>query len=451
MMDTLIWDGNVKGLVGNQARLQQTRGDKMSIGFSHLFSERARAMKASEIRELLKVTQKKDVISFAGGLPNPSAFPVEQIQKITDKLLRERPNEVLQYGTTEGVTELRVAIAERMRRKGIECTEKNILITQGSQQGLDLISKVFLDPKNLVITGFPTYLGATNSFASYQAQMEGIPQDDDGMPPDLLEEKLWRMHRHGRNSKMLYLVPTFQNPSGVTMTESRRRKVLEIAAQHDLLVIEDDPYSSIRFEGDDVPPMKKFDTDGRVIYLGTFSKILAPGLRVAWVVASEEMLAKMTIAKQSTDLCSNTLGQWIAHEYLASGQVEPHIAKICQLYKRKRDLMLGAMEEQFPEGTVWTKPHGGLFTWATLPAHIDTREMFQQALAKNVAYVIGSAFYPDGSGRNTMRLNFSYPTDEDIIEGVKRLAGVIREEMSLPSTQAKKKVADKMNGMLAGV
>jgi 2-aminoadipate transaminase len=188
-----------------------------------------------------------------------------------------------------------------------------------------------------------------------------------------------------------------------------------------------------------------------VIYLSTFSKILAPGLRVSWTVASEEILAKMTIAKQSTDLCSNTFGQWIAYEYLAGGYVDPHVAKICQLYKRKRDVMLGAMEEHFPEGTVWTKPHGGMFTWATLPAHIDAREMFQQALAKNVAYVIGSAFYPDGSGRNTMRLNFTYPTDEDLVEGVKRLAGVIREEMSVPSTQTKKKVAEKMNGMLAGV
>ncbi|MFH0816955.1 MAG: PLP-dependent aminotransferase family protein [Methanobacteriota archaeon] len=423
----------------------------MAIGFSHLFSERARAMKASEIRELLKVTQKKGVISFAGGLPNPAAFPVEQIKEISERLLAERPEEILQYGTTEGVTELRRAIAERMVRKGIECTEKNVLITQGSQQGLDLISKVFLDPRNLVITGFPTYLGAANSFAAYQAQMEGIPLDDDGMPPDLLEEKLWRMHRHGRNSKMLYLVPTFQNPSGVTMTESRRRKMLEIAAQHDLLVIEDDPYSDIRFEGDEVKPMKSFDKDGRVIYLGTFSKILAPGLRVAWAIGPEEMLAKMIIAKQSTDLCSNTFGQWIAHEYLASGQVEPHVAKICQLYKRKRDIMLGAMKEHFPEGAAWTRPQGGMFTWATLPAHIDTREMFQQALGKNVAYVIGSAFFPDHSGRNTMRLNFTYPTDEDLVEGVKRLAGVIREEMSVTSTQAKKHVQEKMNGMLAGV
>jgi 2-aminoadipate transaminase len=281
--------------------------------------------------------------------------------------------------------------------------------------------------------------------------MEGIPLDDEGMPPDLLEEKLWRMHRHGRNSKMLYLVPTFQNPSGVTIPENRRRKILEIAAQHDLLVIEDDPYSDIRFEGEDVPSMKSFDKDGRVIYLSTFSKILAPGLRVAWAVASEEILTKLTIAKQSTDLCSNTFGQWIAHEYVSRGHVDAHVEKICQLYKRKRDIMLSAMKEHFPEGTVWTKPHGGLFTWATLPAHIDTREMFEMALAKNVAYVLGSAFYPDGSGRNTMRLNFSYPSDEELVEGVKRLAGVIREEMSVPSTQAKKRAKDKMTGMIPGV
>jgi 2-aminoadipate transaminase len=377
---------------------------------------------------------------------------VEQIKEITAKVLNERPAEILQYGTTEGVKELRVALAERMKKKGIDCTEKNILITQGSQSGIDLISKIFLDPRNIVITGLPTYLGAANCFSSYQGHMEGIQIDDDGMPPDVLEEKLWRMHRHGRNSKMLYLIPTFQNPSGVTMTESRRKKMLEIAAQHDLMVIEDDPYGDIRFEGDPVPPIKSFDTDGRVVYLGTFSKILAPGLRVAWAVGNEEIIAKMTIAKQSADLCSNVFGQWIAYEYLASGNVEPHVAKICQLYKHKRDVMLGAMKEHFPsEGVVWTKPLGGMFTWATLPAHVDTRQMFELAIAKNVAYVVGSAFYPDGSGRNTMRLNFTYPTDEDLVEGAKRLGSVIKEEMSLPSTHAKKKAAEKMNGVLAGV
>jgi 2-aminoadipate transaminase len=430
---------------------QQHGGDKMAVGFSHLFSERARAMKASEIRELLKLTQRREIISFAGGLPNPAAFPVDNIRELAARVLAERSSEVLQYGTTEGVKELRASIAERMRKKGIDCTEKNVLITQGSQSGLDLISKVFIDPRNLVITGFPTYLGATNAFAAYQAQMEGVHLDDDGMPPEALEEKLWRMHRHGRNSKMLYVVPTFQNPSGVTMTESRRRKMIDIASEHDLLVIEDDPYGDIRFEGDPVPPMKSFDKEGRVVYLGTFSKILAPGLRVAWAVGNEDIIAKMTIAKQSTDLCSNVLGQWIAHEYLASGQVDGQIAKICKLYKGKRDVMLGAMKEHFPEEVMWTKPLGGMFTWATLPAHIDTRQMFEMAIAKNVAYVVGSAFYPDGSGRNTMRLNFTYPTDEDLVEGAKRLGSVIREEMSLPHTQAKKKVAEKMNGLLAGV
>ena len=423
----------------------------MAIGFSHLFSERARAMKASEIRELLKLTQRREIISFAGGLPNPAAFPAEKIKELAAKVLTERPAEVLQYGTTEGVRELRQTLAERMKKKGIDCTEKNILITQGSQSGIDLVSKVFLDPRNLVITGLPTYLGAANCFTSYQAQMEGIHLDDEGMPPDLLEEKLWRMHRHGRNSKMLYLVPTFQNPSGVTLSESRRKKILEIAAQHDLLIIEDDPYSDIRFEGDDVRPMKSFDTDGRVIYLGTFSKILAPGLRVAWAVGNEESIAKMTIAKQSADLCSNVLGQWIANEYITGGYVDGQVAKICQLYKHKRDLMLGAMKEHFPEGVVWTRPLGGMFTWATLPAHIDTRQMFELAIGKNVAYVVGSAFYPDGSGRNTMRLNYTYPTDEDIVEGAKRLGGVMKEEMSLPSTHAKKKMAEKLNGVLSGV
>jgi 2-aminoadipate transaminase len=422
----------------------------MAVGFSHMFSERARAMRASEIRELLKLTQKKDIISFAGGLPNPEAFPVVEIKEICDDLLTKNGQDVLQYGTTEGVTALRQELAERMRKKkGVDCTDKNVLITHGSQQALDLISKVFLDPRNLVITSLPTYLGGVNAFAAYQGQMEGIPIDEEGMPPDLLEEKLWRLH--GRNSKMLYLIPTFQNPSGVTIPESRRQKILDIAAQHDLLVIEDDPYSEVRFEGDEVRPLKALDKEGRVIYLSTFSKILAPGLRIAWVVAGEEMLQKLTISKQSTDLCTNTFGQWIAREYVARGHLDRQLVKICSLYKRKRDIMLKAMAEHFPEGTTWTKPKGGLFVWATMPQQIDTREMFEQAIAKNVAYVVGSAFYPDGGGRNSMRLNFSFPSDGDLVEGTKRLGEVIKESLGLPGTAAKKRIRQRTDGMISGV
>jgi 2-aminoadipate transaminase len=282
----------------------------MAHGFEHLFSERARGLRASMIRELLKLTHQKEIVLFAGGLPNPAAFPVQDIKDICRDLLATSSEKVLQYGTTEGVAELREQIVARMKRKSIDCDVRNTIITSGAQQGLDLVSKVFIDPKDLVVVGAPTFLGGAGVFASYQAQMEAIPIDANGMPPDVLEERLWKLHRHGRNLKMLYALPTFQNPSGVTTPESRRTKILDIAAELDMIILEDDPYSDIRYSGDDIRPIKSFDKEGRVVYLGTFSKILAPGFRCAWLVADDEIASKIVIAKQSTDLCTWRAGSW---------------------------------------------------------------------------------------------------------------------------------------------
>ncbi|MDO9537927.1 MAG: PLP-dependent aminotransferase family protein [Thermoplasmata archaeon] len=397
--------------------------------FSHLYSKNAKEMKASEIRELLKLTERKEVISFAGGLPNPGAFPVERVREICSYLLDEKGPNILQYGTTEGVKELRIAIADRMNKKGMNITYKNVLITSGSQQALDLISKTFLDPDDTVIVGAPTYLGATNAFRSYGAVMESVLLDENGMDPDLLEDKLRLLQMHGRSPQLLYLIPAFQNPSGVTIPLERRKRLLEIAREYDMIVIEDAPYSELRYSGEAVKPMKTMDEDGRVIYLGTFSKVLAPGFRIAWCIADQDLLNKLIIVKQAADLCTNTFGQYIAAEYLTRGYMDEHLEKIKALYKNKCDHMLAAMDKHFPKEAKWAKPEGGMFIWVELPKYIDTKDMFTHALENNVAYVHGASFYADHSGRNTMRLNFTYATDEDIDIGIKRLADTIKQEI----------------------
>jgi 2-aminoadipate transaminase len=413
--------------------------------FSHLYSRNAREMKASEIRELLKLTERKEIISFAGGLPNPEAFPVDKIKEICNHLLDEKGANILQYGTTEGVTELRKAIAERMNKKGMDINYHNVLITAGSQQALDLIGKTFLDPDDTVLVGAPTYMGGTNAFKSYGAVMESVTVDEHGMDPEKLEEKIRLLQMHGRSAELLYLVPAFQNPSGVTIPLDRRRRLLEIATEYDMLVIEDAPYSELRYSGETIKPMKSMDEDGRVIYLGTFSKVLAPGFRVAWCIADRDVLNKLIIVKQAADLCTNTFGQHIAAEYLTRGYIDEHLEKIKALYKRKRDHMLAAMDRHFPAEAKWTRPEGGMFIWVTLPECIDTKEMFTRALEHNVAYVHGASFFADHSGRNTMRLNFTYASDQEIDEGIKRLGDTIKQEIAAHSAKDKSKEF-KLNG-----
>ena len=420
--------------------------------FSHLYSKNAREMKASEIRELLKLTENPNIISFAGGLPDPKAFPLDKIKEIVNRLLDEKGGQILQYGTTEGVTELRKAIADRMNKKGMDITYKNVLITAGSQQALDLISKTFLDPGDMIIVGAPTYLGGTNAFKSYNADMEGVPLDEDGIDPELLAAKLHMLQMHGKHPEILYLIPSFQNPAGVTITEERRREILEVAREYDMIVIEDSPYSELRYSGENVPSMKSMDTDGRVIYLGTFSKILAPGFRVAWCIAEKDLLNKLTIVKQAADLCTNTLGQHIASEYVTRGYLDEHVEKIKALYIGKRDKMLVAMDKYFPPEAKWTKPDGGMFIWVTLPEYVDTKEMFPRAIENNVAYVNGAAFFADHSGKNTMRLNFTYATDEQIDIGIKRLADTIKQEiLDFKDEKPSKKFMPDEEGLVLGV
>ena len=403
----------------------------MVVNIDRIFSKRATRFRSSEIRELLKITQIPGMISFAGGLPNPLAFPVDIINECIEKIFHKDINSPLQYGTTEGLTQLRGVLAERMKKNNhINCELHDVLITSGAQQALSLVALCFLDPGDTYLTTAPAYLGAIQAFHAFEANCETIPMNDEGIDTDSLRRNLKRLNRTGVNPKFIYTVPTFQNPSGETMSFNHRKELLDIASECDFLIIEDDPYSELIFEGERIPPIKSLDTKGRVIYISTFSKILAPGFRLGWTIASKEILDKLILTKQAMDLCTNGFSQYIAYEYINGGYLDKHVEQIKKLYKRKRDIMLKALKEYFPSNIKWTVPKGGMFIWITLPKSIDTRLMFQKAIIKKVAYVIGEAFYPEGGNYNSMRLNFSYSGDDQIREGIKRLAEVIKEELA---------------------
>jgi len=389
------------------------------------YSERARLMKASAIRELLKLTQQPDIISFAGGLPSPEAFPVEIIKKITVEVLTYEGEKALQYGTTEGDPALRKFIAKRMANFGIKAEPDNVLITSGSQQGLDLVGKVLLDKGDVVIIEAPSYLGGLQAFRAYMPRFEAVPMDEEGMRVDLLEEKLNHMKP---SPKFIYTVPTFQNPAGVTMSYERRKRLVEISNKHNVPLLEDDPYGELRYSGENVPAIKAFDTEENVIYMGTFSKIFSPGMRLGWLVADKDFIRKCVIAKQGTDLCTNTFVQKIACEY-CSKYLDEHIKRIRALYASKRLVMLEALAQYMPEGIMWTKPEGGMFLWLTLPEGLSAIELLPKAVEKKVAYVDGTSFF-DGGGERNMRINFSYASPEMIREGIKRLAEVIKEALT---------------------
>ena len=396
-----------------------------------LYSDRAGKMRKSEIRELLKVAQDPEVISFAGGLPSPNSFPVQDLQGVVKSVLERHGKVALQYGTTQGLTELREAIAERACKDGMNVTAENVMITSGSQQALDTIGKIFLNPGDVALVGLPTYLGGINAYRSYEGNLVGVPLDKDGMIIDILEEKIMELQKEDITPKFIYVVPTFQNPAGVIMPEVRRKKLVDLANEYDLVIVEDDPYGKLRFDVDHIKPIKSFDDEGRVIYMSTFSKILSPGFRLAWTIASDELSRKMIICKQALDLCTNTFIQFIVNDFMRSGSLDLHIMKICEMYKPKRDIMMKAMENYFPDGYVCNKPKGGMFAWATLPEGIDTEIMFLDALKEKVAYVHGKAFSVDGSGGRSMRLNFSYANSEKIEEGMKRLGAVIDKKLKV--------------------
>jgi 2-aminoadipate transaminase len=390
-------------------------------------------MRKSEIRELLKVTEDPEIISFAGGLPNPQSFPIQDLKGIVQTVLNQHGKVALQYGPTQGIKELREQIAERSIRESMKggVTRENIMITSGSQQALDAVGKIFLNPGDIALVGLPSYLGGINAFRSYEANLIGIPLDKEGMRVDLLEEKVKELLKQDLPVKFIYAIPTFQNPAGTVMPESRRKKLVEIAHEYNLIIIEDDPYGKLRYDIPAVKPIKAFDDEGRVIYMSTFSKILAPGFRLAWIIAAEDIMRKLALCKQAQDLCTAGFSQYIAYEFIKSGSLDLHIMKICEMYKPKRDIMMDSMKKYFPEGYICNKPNGGMFAWVTLPEQIDTEAMFLDAFKEKVAYVHGKAFCVDGGGGSSMRLNFSYSTNEQLETGMKRLGTVIERKMKV--------------------
>jgi len=391
------------------------------------FSRSALAMKRSAIREILKLLKKPDMISFAGGLPSPESFPVEEVKEITNYILDTKGAQALQYGATEGDSDLREMILQRHAAQGLELKPENLAISTGSQQALDILGKILIDPGDYIICGLPSYLGGISAFNVYGAKLKGIPFDDYGMRADELEKTVARLLELGKHIKFIYVIPDFQNPAGITMPESRRLEILAIAEKYDLIVIEDSPYREIRFEGEHQKLMYELDKSGRVVTLFTFSKIFAPGFRIAWLIGHEALIDKFIMSKQSADLCSPVLVQLIAAEYIKRGSLDRNLVTTIDMYRKRRDKMLESFEKHMPEGVQWTHPEGGLFLFITLPDRMNADEVFKKAVENNVAFVRGSVFYCNDTGRNTMRINFSFANEEQIETGIKRLAGVISD------------------------
>lgn len=392
------------------------------------FSEVALRMKRSIIREMLKLTKKQNIISFSPGLPDPTLFPAKELSEVT-RIVLEREGEIaLQYSPTEGVDRLREVLIEHLAKDGVQATHEEILVLTASQQGLDLISKIFVNPGDLLICGLPTYLGGLTAFLAYGAQVIGVELDEEGIQIDILKEKLKNLEKR---PKFIYVIPDFQNPEGVTMSHIRRMELLELADEHDLLILEDSPYRNLRYEGENIPSLQSMDHSDRTVTIYTFSKILSPGFRLGWAVAPPEIISRLVTAKQATDLCTSAFTQCVVNEFCRRNLLYKYIEKLKSIYREKMHVMLRALDDFMPDEAKWTKPEGGLFLWITLPQGVDTSSMLEDALSQeSVAYTPGVAFFADGKGQNTMRLNFSYPSVTQIGEGVERLARVIKKTIS---------------------
>jgi len=404
----------------------------MQTPWEYRYSQRMKRMKASAIRELLAVAERPGMISFGGGFPAPDVFPVEEFKKACISVLENKGPEVLQYGSTDGYVPLREMVSRYSIRSGMNIDISNILITSGSQQALDLLGKIFINRGDRILVESPTYLGALQAWNAYGAEYITVPVDEYGMRTDLLEEAL----RTG--PKFIYVLPNFQNPTGTTLPLERRMKIIELADRYGVPIIEDDPYGQLRYEGEDIPSVEILDSrvreqngtyTGNVIYLSTFSKILAPGLRLAWVVAPDTVIRKLALAKQGTDLNTSTFNQIVAHEVGQHGFIDRHVEVMKRVYLERRNAMLDSLEEHMPEGVTWTHPQGGLFLWVTLPQNINSTELLPETIEENVAYVPGEFFHPDGSGKNTIRLNFSFCNPEKINEGISRLGKAFKKKL----------------------
>lgn len=390
------------------------------------FADRMSLLTGSEIRELLKLTSQPDIISFAGGLPAPELFPVEGIKQAAIKTMDEMGRAALQYASTEGFPALRQKIADRMKAKNnVDTDVDHILVTSGSQQGLDFSARVFLNKDDVVLLESPSYLGAVNAFKACEPRFIEVPTDNNGMKMDELEKILATTE----NIKMIYVIPDFQNPSGRTWTLDRRLKFMELINKFEIPVVEDNPYGELRFENENMPSLKSLDTKGLIIFLGTFSKIFAPGYRLGWVCAHEDILAKYNFMKQASDLQASTIGQMETNTFLDMYSLDDHVEKIKSVYRVRRDCMLSAMDEFFPKECTWTRPDGGLFTWVVLPEYMNAKELAPQCLEKKVAYVPGGSFFPNGGHENTFRMNYSCMPEDKIVEGIKRIGEVIKANL----------------------
>jgi len=405
----------------------------MAAPWAHRYAQRTKSVKSSIIRELLKLTQRPEVISFAGGLPAPEVFPVARFQEACQRVLANQATTALQYGPTEGYRPLRELIVAQMGRYGIVATVDNILITSGSQQALDLIAKLLINRGDRILVESPTYLGALQAFDLMGAEYVTVPVDDDGLQTCNMEQAL----RSG--PKFMYILPNFQNPGGVTLSRKRRDELVELSDRYGIPTIEDDPYGQLRYEGEHISPLVVLDRTnllrdngyklGNVIYLSTFSKVLAPGLRVAWIVAPPDVIAKLVQIKQSTDLHTSTFTQMVVYEAARDGFIDEHVKLIRATYKVRRDAMLSALNDFFPPEVSWTHPHGGLFLWVTMPPGVDSSRLLELALRQNVAFVPGEPFYPNGDTGSHMRLNFSNAAPEQIREGIRRLSIAVAHEL----------------------
>ena len=402
--------------------------------FTDRYAQRTHGMTASEIRALFAVASRPEVVSLAGGMPNLSALPLDAVGKLMGELVQTRGAQALQYGSGQGVPQLRELICEVMALEGIEASAEDVVVTVGSQQALDLVTRVFIDPGDVVLAEAPSYVGALGTFAAYQADVVHVDMDASGLVPEALREALDRVKAAGKRAKFLYTVPNFHNPAGVSLVESRRDEILEICQAAGLLVLEDNPYGLLGF---DAPPTQAIRARGAqddVLYLGSFSKTFAPGLRVGWVLAPHAVREKLVLAAESAVLCPPTFNQMVLADYLSTQDWQGQVAAFRGMYRERRDAMLDALGQLMPAGTTWTHPTGGFYVWVTLPGELDAKVLLPRAITARVAFVPGTAFYADGTGRGHLRLSYCYPEPDRIREGIRRLATVLDEELELRAT-----------------
>ncbi|MBJ7348001.1 MAG: PLP-dependent aminotransferase family protein [Thermoleophilaceae bacterium] len=399
--------------------------------YSKLYARRAHEVKSSAMRDLMSITDRPEIISLAGGLPDTSTFPADVLESVLVTLSRTLSAEALQYGPTEGNLAIKACVSDVMRAEGMSIEPDQMIVTTGGQQVIDLVTRTLIDPGDIIIAEAPTYPGAVPSFTSFQANVIQIDVDADGMRIDQLEATLARLDAEGKRAKFIYTIPTFQNPAGVTMSLPRRKRLVEIARKRELLVLEDNPYSLLRYEGEPLPTLYSLDGGEYVMYLGTFSKIISPGLRIGWLVAPSPVLQKVNLGKQAADLCTSSMTSYLVSTYFAQANWRDYVDSVVDIYRARRDVMLAALEQYFPPEASWTRPEGGLFIWVTLPEVINTTSLLAKALSENVAFVPGGAAYTDGRGQASMRLNFSGVGEDQIKEGVRRIGKVIGEQLSL--------------------